>query len=154
MQRGRLAGQVIQPSSSCVDQKPHHLVDQHKVRPRIVTGGQTMNPSTAQLLEAVDVGERMTGEPQPERGPIFWHYPHYGNQGGSPGSAIRMGDYKLIEFFEDDHVELFNLKNDIGEMNNLATDMPERVVDLQKKLHLWQQEVDAQMPTENPNYSQ
>jgi arylsulfatase A-like enzyme len=49
--------------------------------------------------------------------PIFWHYPHYGNQGGTPGSSVRMGDYKLIEFFEDNHLELYNLREDLGEKN-------------------------------------
>ena len=54
------------------------------------------------------------GETVPER-PLFWHYPHYGNQGGAPGAAIRRGDWKLIEWFEDQRVELFNLAADLGE---------------------------------------
>ncbi len=83
---------------------------------------------------------------------LFWHYPHYGNQGGSPGAAIREGDFKLIEFFEDNHVELYNLKNDIGERNNLASTMPEKVREMLGKLHHWQKEVDAGMVTPNPAY--
>jgi hypothetical protein len=50
-----------------------------------------------------------------EREALFFHYPHYGNQGGSPGSAVRMGDYKLIRFFEDGHEELYDLSADISE---------------------------------------
>jgi arylsulfatase A-like enzyme len=88
-----------------------------------------------------------------DREALYWHYPHYGNQGGSPGAAIRLGDYKLIEFFEDNHVELYNLKSDIGEKNDLAEVMPERAKLLQDKLHAWQKEVDARMPAPNPEYS-
>jgi arylsulfatase A-like enzyme len=82
---------------------------------------------------------------------LYWHYPHYGNQGGSPGAAIRAGDYKLIEFFEDRHVELYDLRNDIGETNNLANAMPEKVKELLELLHHWQRDVDAKMPAPNPN---
>ncbi len=87
-----------------------------------------------------------------ERGAVYWHYPHYGNQGGSPGGAVRMGDWKLIEFYEDNRVELYNLKDDIGEQNDLADKMPEKVKELQDKLHAWRKEVDARMPAPNPNY--
>ena len=65
-----------------------------------------------------------------ERGPIFWHYPHYGNQGGTPGSSVREGDWKLIEFFEDGRLELYNLADDIGEERNLAAEEPERAAAL------------------------
>jgi arylsulfatase A len=87
----------------------------------------------------------------PER-PLFWHYPHYSNQGGGPSGAIRVGDYKLIEWFEDHRVELFNLKEDLGERNDLATKMPERAADLARQLHAWQKSVDASFPTPNPGY--
>jgi len=80
---------------------------------------------------------------------IFWHYPHYGNQGG----AVRAGDYKLIEFYEDNRVELYNLKADIGEKNNLAEKMPGMAAQLRKMLKAWRKDVDAQMPTPNPDYN-
>jgi arylsulfatase A-like enzyme len=83
--------------------------------------------------------------------PLFWHYPHYGNQGGSPGAVIREGDWKLIEFFEDDRVELYNLAEDIGEQNDLAERYPDRVNQLREALHAWQARVDARFPTPNPN---
>ncbi|MBN1818270.1 MAG: sulfatase [Sedimentisphaerales bacterium] len=86
-----------------------------------------------------------------KREAIYWHYPHYGNQGGSPGSAIRAGDWKLIEFFEDNHVELYNLKKDISEQNNLAEKMPQKASQLRKMLHQWRKETGARMPTPNPN---
>lgn len=83
---------------------------------------------------------------------LFWHYPHYGNQGGTPGAAIREGDFKLIEFFEDGHVELYNLATDIGEQHDLATIQPEKTKQLKEKLHEWLDAVDARMPTPNPFY--
>lgn len=83
------------------------------------------------------------------RDAIFWHYPHYGNQGGAPGAAIRSGDWKLIEFFEDNHLELYNLKDDIGEQNNIAEMHPEIVKELREKLHAWQKDVDARFPSPN-----
>jgi len=80
---------------------------------------------------------------------LFFHYPHYGNQGGTPGAAIRKGDFKLIEFFEDGHTELYNLAEDIGEKNDLSSDMPDLRNELLKELHQWQKDVDARMPTRN-----
>lgn len=77
---------------------------------------------------------------------LYWHYPHYGNQGGSPGAAIRDRDYKLIEFFEGGRVELYNLRTDIGETTNLAARMPEKVHRLAGKLHAWQRDVGARFP--------
>ena len=88
-----------------------------------------------------------------KRGELFWHYPHYGNQGGNPGAAVRDGDFKLIEFFEDGHKELYNLKEDISEKNNLIDKMPEKAAELSEKLHTWQKEVNARMPSPNPVHS-
>jgi len=83
---------------------------------------------------------------------IYWHYPHYGNQGGSPGGAVRSGDWKLIEFYEDDHVELYNLRTDIGEKTDLSAREPGRAAELRKMLHEWRKSVGAKMPKPNPNY--
>jgi arylsulfatase A-like enzyme len=69
--------------------------------------------------------------------PLFWHYPHYSNQGGNPSSAIRLGDFKLIHDLELDTYELYDLKSDIGETKNIATAMPEKVKELQALLHSW-----------------
>ena len=88
-----------------------------------------------------------------ERGqPLFWHYPHYGNQGGAPHGAIRDGDWKLIEWYEDGALELYHIPQDISEKTNLATANPERVAALRAKLVAWRKEVGALMPTPNPNY--
>lgn len=79
-----------------------------------------------------------------DRKSLFWHYPHYSNQGGIPGGAIREGDYKLFERYEDGRVHLYNLKDDIGEQNDLAAEKPELVNEMRERLHTWYQEVDAQ----------
>lgn len=85
--------------------------------------------------------------------PLYWHYPHYGNQGGIPGGAVRDGDWKLIEFFEDDHIELYNLADDPVEEVDLAATQPDRAKQLRQQLHDWRRSVDANMPTVNPNYT-
>jgi arylsulfatase A-like enzyme len=87
----------------------------------------------------------------PER-PLFWHFPHYGNQGGLPGAAVRLGDFKLIEFFEDGSLELYNLREDLSEENNLVQAMPDKVEELLELLHDWQESVDARMPSPNPDF--
>lgn len=86
-----------------------------------------------------------------QRGAVYWHYPHYGNQGGSPGSAVRDGDWKLVEWFEEGHdLELYNLASDIGEQKNLAESNPAKVRELHDKLISWRKAVDARLPTKNP----
>jgi arylsulfatase A len=88
-----------------------------------------------------------------DRGPIYWHFPHYSNHGmQSPGGAIRDGDYKLLEYFENGTVQLFNLVNDIGEQNDLSKIEVDKTKELTAKLHQWRKEVDAQMMKPNPNY--
>lgn len=84
--------------------------------------------------------------------PLFWHYPHYGNQGGAPMSAIRDGNWKLIEWFEDGKLELFNLANDPYEKNDVAAKESARLKTLHAKLKAWRAETGAQTPTKNPNF--
>lgn len=83
------------------------------------------------------------------RGPLFWHYPHYGNQGGAPSGAVRDGDWKLVEWYETGDCELYNLANDLGEKNNLAVQNPDKVKALHAMLAAWRKDVDATMPTAN-----
>ncbi len=82
----------------------------------------------------------------PERS-LYWHYPHYHSAGGTPYSAIRKGDYRLIEFLETDHVELYNLANDISEQTDLARQDPTRAASMREELHAWRKNVGAQLPT-------
>jgi arylsulfatase A-like enzyme len=85
----------------------------------------------------------LKGEQSIDRDALFWHYPHYSNQGGIPGGAIRVGDYKLIECFEDGRTHLYNLQDDISERTDLATEMPDRVASMKSRLHAWYEDVDA-----------
>ena len=89
------------------------------------------------------------------RDELFWHYPHYQHYqlgGTTPYGAIRKGDFKLIEYFDDMRVELYNVREDIGEQHELAALMPAKVEELRTRLHSWRKEVGAQMPTRNPAY--
>jgi arylsulfatase A len=87
-----------------------------------------------------------------KRDAIYWHYPHYHPGGATPYGAIRQGAYRLVEFFEDNHVELYNLVDDIGETRDLAAAMPDQAAALRQQLHAWRTRVGAQMPTPNPGY--
>lgn len=78
---------------------------------------------------------------------LFWHYPHYHPGGATPFGAIRSGDWKLIEFYEDGRTELYDLMNDPGERHDLSKAQPDRAAELRKKLADWRNEVGAQMPT-------
>lgn len=104
-----------------------------------------------QHADGVSLMPLLRGEPF-ERGPIFWHYPHYGNQGSKPAASVRHGDWKLIEFFEDGKLELYHLREDIGEARNRSDDQPERVEAMHAKLKAWRSEVEALIPKINPNY--
>ncbi|MBI3207860.1 MAG: sulfatase [Candidatus Solibacter usitatus] len=83
---------------------------------------------------------------------LFWHFPHYSPQLGKPSAAIRNGDDKLILFFEDSRVELYDLKGDIGETNDLAKSRPEKAAAMRRRLEAWLVETKAQIPRTNPKY--
>ena len=88
-----------------------------------------------------------------EREALFWHYPHYWSSNRvRPYGVVRAGDWKLIEFYEDMRVELYDLKNDLSEARDLAKDKPEKTAELRARLHNWRQSVDAQMPVPNPDF--
>ena len=78
-----------------------------------------------------------------EREAIYWHYPHYSNQGGFPGGAIRINNFKLVERYEDGKTHLYDLNKDLGESNDIAESHQDKVTTMQKKLHDWYKEVDA-----------
>jgi arylsulfatase A len=84
------------------------------------------------------------------RAAFYWHLPHYHHS--TPASAIRRGDWKLIEFFEDQRLELYDLRADPGESQNLAVVHPQRAAALREELAAWRERVQAHMPTPNPDY--
>ena len=100
-------------------------------------------------IDGINITPYLQNNTIPER-PLFWHYPHYSNQGGNPGSVIIEGDFKLIHDFEKQRIELYNLKEDIGETHDLSTQLPEKVDEMYKKLNMWRKNNNAKMMTENP----
>lgn len=110
------------------------------------------NDSGVQDLDGESFIDILIGDKEQEERAIFWHYPVYHHD--VPASAIRKGDWKLIEFFSDNHVELYNLKTDIGESNNLAESMPEKATELLNELEEWRISVKAELPEPNPDFNE
>ncbi|MDQ8193870.1 sulfatase [Coraliomargarita sp. SDUM461004] len=100
------------------------------------------------LLDAMTMNKAI-----PER-PIFWHFPHYGNQGDSPSASVLEGEWKLIQHFENSELELYNLEDDVSEAKNIADQKPEIVNRLYHKLRTWQSEVEAKIPEANSEWAQ
>lgn len=141
----------IQPHTEC--RVPINSVDLYPTLLEIAGGKPPANhpldgESYARLLFAGGNGAL-------QREAIFWHFPGYLGAGANawrttPGGAIRSGDWKLQEYFEDGRVELYNLRDDLSQQNNLATSQPVKVKELQEKLIAWRNELNAPMPTKNP----
>ncbi|MEK6260660.1 MAG: sulfatase-like hydrolase/transferase [Planctomycetota bacterium] len=111
-------------------------------------------PSSALPLDGLDLRPVLDGSGKLTRDAIYWHFPHYnGNAAAKPGAAIRLGDWKLIEFYETGRRELFNLAKDLRESNNLIEQNTEIANDLHAKLAAWRESVGAKMPTPNPDYA-
>lgn len=89
-----------------------------------------------------------------ETRPLFWHYPHYSNQGAWPGSAVRLGKYKLVDNFEKDRQELYDLENDLSETTDISSANPEKTMELYKLLKAWRQETGAIMMIPNPEWKE
>jgi len=107
-----------------------------------------------QHRDGISLVPLLRGQGKPDARTLFWHYPHYSNQGGKPGAAVRSGDFKLIEFFEDDTVELYDLSADPGEKNDLSSEIPEKAEEMLELLHRWQHEVGAKGMHPNPDFDQ
>ena len=103
-------------------------------------------------LDGISLAPLLEGRDKLPVRPFFWHFPHYTNQGGQPGGAVRAGDWKLIEFYQDERVELFNLARDPGESTNLAAAEPGRVGDLRSRLAAWRLSLEAQTNLPNPHF--
>jgi arylsulfatase A-like enzyme len=104
-------------------------------------------------LDGMSLAGLLTREEALAARPLYWHMPHYTNQGGRPAGAIRQGDWKLIEHYEDGRCELFDLAHDPGEAVDLAAKEPARVADLRGRLEKWRREVGAQENTANPKFN-
>lgn len=104
-------------------------------------------------IDGVSIAPVLRGKPKLDRDALFWHYPHYSPQGGVPASAIREGDWKLIEFFDDGRLELFNLKDDPGERRNLVRVNASVAARLNSRLKEWRRSVHAVLPEPNPAFN-
>jgi arylsulfatase A-like enzyme len=106
-----------------------------------------------QHADGVSLAPLVKGGDQLQREAIYWHFPHYSNHGmQSPGGGVRSGDWKLLEYFENGTLQLFNLRNDPGEQHDLAKSEPDTAARLQALLHRWRDSVSAQAMVPNPNY--
>jgi arylsulfatase A-like enzyme len=108
----------------------------------------------AQHVDGMSMAPLLQGQSEPriaERD-LFWHYPHYGNQGGEPSSIIRSKEWKLIHYFEDGRDELYNLHADPGEQTDVIADYPAKADELRIRLDTWMAEVGAKLPTPDPQY--
>ena len=101
-------------------------------------------------LDGKNILPLLKGGREPLHESIQWHFPHYGNTDSGPCSSIRVGDWKLIEWFENDSIELFNLTTDMGETTNLAAKHPHKTEELKKRLAVWHEQVDANMLRPKP----
>ena len=111
--------------------------------------GRKVNPT--QQIEGSDLTPLLRGDTLSERA-LYWHYPHYGNQGGDPSSVIRRGDWKLIHYWENDHDELYNLGAGAQEKEDLADDHPNLVNDLRSQLFAYLESRNARYPRPDPAY--
>jgi len=103
-------------------------------------------------IDGVNIFQLLEQKRASEKRTLYWHYPHYSNQGGKPGAAVREGNYKLIYHYENKVAELFDLQQDIGEKNNIAGNKRGIVKRLKKKLIKWLRETAAPTPNNNPGY--
>ncbi len=110
-------------------------------------------PNHPQSCDGLSLVPLLMGKALPER-PLYWHYPHYGNQGGEPSSIIREGSWKLIHYYEDGRDELYDLSHDPSEQSNLVKSNPDRVQTMRSKLDRWLEETGAKIPLPDPRFTE
>ncbi|MBI4626345.1 MAG: sulfatase [Verrucomicrobia bacterium] len=131
---------------------PVHWVDWHATLADLAG----VKPVLLPALDGRSFAAVLRGDGSISPHPLYWHYPHYRRSmaglSASPSSAVRNGDWKLLHFYEDDHVELYNLRDDIGELNNLALPKPDKTAAMLRQLNTWRETIGAQPPSPNrPN---
>ena len=108
--------------------------------------------STDEVVDGLNLLPLIKGENNVKRQSLFWHFPHYRGK-INPYSIIRNGDWKLIKRYDGKPFELFNLKNDLSEKNDLSQDMPEKVKELNEEIMIWLLKTNARVPRANPDYA-
>ena len=135
---GRIeAGRVIDTPVQSIDFLP------------TIAAAAGIEPADRPDVDGVDLTAMLEGAAALEPRPLFWHYPHYGNQGGFPGGAVLLEGWKWIERYGGNG-ELYHIARDIGEQRDLAREHPGRAKALASKLAEWRESVDAKMPQANP----
>lgn len=104
-------------------------------------------------IDGLSLKPLLNGEKIADR-PLFWHYPHYGNQGGEPVSIMRKDNWKIIHYWEDNHLELYDLNTDLSETNNLAELNKEKAQELETQLMDWLKSMDTQYAEEDPEWDE
>lgn len=133
-----------------------------KMRTDVPASGIDLYPTIAKAVgiatsdlpsvDGVDLHAQLFSAKSVERA-LYWHYPHYSNQGGSPGSAIRLGRYKLINDMETGTWQLYDLVADVSESKDVSAQNPELTAKLKKMLEKWRTKNHVAMPSENPNWN-
>ena len=135
---------VVKPGSLC-----HETVTSTDFYPTMLEmAGLPLRPE--QHVDGVSLAGLLKGTGTLRRNAVYWHYPHYHGSGNRPSGAVRAGDYKLIEWYEDGRIELYNLKDDLGEQTDLATAESAKAAELRHMLHAWRGEMDGKMPASEP----
>lgn len=140
--------QSVKPNSTC--DVPVCQIDFH---PTLLEACGVSRLADSPQLDGVSLVPLLRQTATVNRPALYWHYPHYANQGSRPGGAIRAGEWKLIEFYEEGRRELFHVAKDIGESRNVAAEQPEKVKELAEQLAAWRKSVGALMPEPNPKYA-
>ena len=124
--------------------------------PTLLELGGAKPPDASQPLDGVSLVKVIAqgGKEKLDREALYWHFPGYLGAGENswrttPAGAIRAGDWKLLEYFEDDRLELYNLREDVGEKENVAAKFPARTQELHSKLIAWRKSINAPMPAKN-----
>jgi arylsulfatase A-like enzyme len=112
-----------------------------------------LSPMPKQAKDGVSLVPLLKDKKSIKQPVLYWHFPHYSNQKGTPESAIRQGTWKLIQFYNGNHVELYNLRNDIGERYNLAKAFPQKTGTMLYMLNRWKRKTNAKIPKLNPYYN-
>ncbi|MEX1239823.1 MAG: sulfatase [Cyclobacteriaceae bacterium] len=106
-----------------------------------------------QHADGVSFVPLLRGKRSLNREAIYWHFPHYSNHGmQSPGGAVRYKNFKLLEYYDNGTTQLFDLDKDLGELNDISKENPDRVRELTQMLHEWRKSVNARMMPLNPEY--
>ncbi len=111
-----------------------------------------INPPAGHEIDGLSLVPHLKEQTRLQRPALYWHFPHYHRYTNSPFSIVRAGDWKLIKWYDRDTFELYNLREDISEANDLSDKMPEKVIELNADLETWLKSVEAKMPRPNPDY--